>query len=127
MMSLIDWFRGEASRELADVSKSKGWVFDDLIWAINLAICSKTLETKEDVLDLCQLLVELNPYLLAESLHLLGDSLPEAYGNKAVKFLKASSRIKDDNDLDEYKTNLHKLLRLRVEFVSKHKPYLVEG
>jgi len=122
-MKILNWFKGEAGQELLGISLDRDWEMDDLLWAINLAVCSKAIETKEDILQLSELLLKLNPWLMNP---LISGSLefPKPYTN-AAGFLSQSSNINDQN-LEAYKSKLQELLELRVEFGKQYKPQVAQ-
>jgi hypothetical protein len=122
-MKILNWFKGEAGQELLALSLSRDWELEDLLWAINLAVCSKVIETKEDILELSELLIKLDPWLMNP---LVSNSIefPKAY-TTAAGFLSQASNINDQN-LEAYKSKLHKLLELRVEFAKQHKPQVAQ-
>ena len=125
-MRLINWFLGQAGQELTQSSISKSWSFDDLLWAINISVCSKPLEEPEDIREVVELLFELNPYLLLnmkDSSSL--SSIPKSYGEPALNFLLIGKTL-DESQLPLYIPKLSLLLKSRLDFSQSFKPSIYQ-
>lgn len=114
---LIRFYVGDAGRELQSKGEENGWTFKEMLWAINLALCSKPFEV-EDIPKLVSLLIEINPYLLVDI-----EEYPDSYSAKAITLFNAGLFL-NPQKVDDYKKVLSNVLSKRTLYCETIIPHI---